>query len=245
MCWQIWYSSNTWHCSVLGSLLTVSTISSEWSISFPRRLDLNLHSHNTPTKSSIKIPKMPQNSGSGQRGPPNLPGASRQSVDPMESASGSFREGEGLLSTGGVRVDTPTPPPPYSQINDSVTPRPVERYVRADGKIGLVASQGSDAGWSTRVGILLDPSNLDNAPRTRRMEEIAIFDKDIVAAVLTGDMQRAKAIGLTKIGWPIKFYTDQMALRIVWVAAGEEFEIMDGPGFERVRLKRAIDWWRA
>ena len=181
---------------------------------------------------------MSQNSGSGQRITPDLPGARnayRESSD-TEDLEGeahearATREGESLSTTvGGSLYIRP----------------PVERYYRPDGKIGVIASQGFIGGWSTRVGLLLDPSILANSGRTRRMQEIAMFDRDIIAAILAGDTPRAKAIGLTKMGWPTQFCPDDMELRVEWLVPGEEFEIMEGPGFERVRLKRAIDWWRA
>ena len=196
---------------------------------------------------------MPQDSGSGQRIPPDLPGARnayRQSVDPEEVEDGSqeagaTRQGASLSTPVGGGLNAPTPPPPYSRIDNSILRGPVERCFRPDGRVGVIASQGWIGGWSTRVGVLLDPSNLANASRTRRMQEIAMFDKEIITAILGGDTPRAKAIGLMKMGWPTKFCPDDMGLRVEWLAPGEEFEIMDGPGFERVRIKSHIDWWRA
>ena len=190
---------------------------------------------------------MPRSSESDQRGTSDLPGARntyRQSVDPMELSSGSEEGGRSSTTVGGS-LYARSPPPPYTQCDDSLAQRPIERYIRADGMVGLIVSQGIFGSWSTRVGLLLDPSNPANSSITRRMQEVAIFDKDIVAAVLAGDIPRAKVIGLMKMGWPSRFCPDDMELRIKWVALGDEFEIADGPGYEFVRLKKAIDWWRA
>ena len=146
-------------------------------------------------------------------------------------------------------TDTQTPPPPYSQTDNLSGLPPVERYVRADGKIAVIISNRRCSGWSTRVQLLLDLSIPANASRARRMEEIAIFDKDVVAAVLAGDTSRARAIAVAKMEWPSQFFPDNIELRILWVARGDEFEITYDLAYdleyERIRRKEEVEWWRA
>ena len=162
-------------------------------------------------------------------------------------------------------IDATTPPPPYTQTYNLSTPSSVERFVRDDGKVAVVVSFSmgwQDAifngppslpgftnpapnGWSSRVRLILDPSDPATYARTRKMEEIAMFDKDIVTAVLDRDVPRARAIALAKMGLSKQFAPNHTQLKVEWVARGEEFVIADSPAFEFVRLKRGIRFWRA
>ncbi len=141
-------------------------------------------------------------------------------------------------------TNTLTPPPPYSQTDNLSGPPPVERYVRADGKIAVIVSNGHCIGWSTRVQLLLDVSIPANASRARRMEEIAIFDKDVVAAVLAGDTPRARAIAVAKMEWPFQVFAD-IELKILWLAPRDEFEVTYDLEYERIRRREEVEWWRA
>ena len=177
----------------------------------------------------------------GQRNTPDLSrvmDASRGLNDAMDLASGSQEAGptrgrEKSLWLERI-MNAPTP-----------SPLPVERYVRADGKVGLILSYGFFSGWSTRIRLVLDPMEPSFPRRARRMEEIAIFDKDIVAAVLTGDIPRARAVAIKKMKLARDFSRDNTDLRVVWVARGDEFEIISAPESEEIRLKEAIEFWRA
>lgn len=199
------------------------------------------------------MPPRLQTSGDGRGDAPCLPGAinaTSRIVEAMGSASESreddaSRGGEGSSGTGRRILNPPTPSPPYSHTDNSSTLPPVERYARADGKIGVVISQGYHGGWSTKLRVLLDPRASDSAKRTRRMEEMALFDKDIVAAVLEGHMLQARTIAIAKMGLPKHFSSDYVELIVVWVAPGDEFEVAYAPGFEHVRLKNFIEYWRA
>ena len=155
--------------------------------------------------------------------------------------------GEGSSGTDRWISNASAPPPPYSELGTSTTHSPIERYVRADGKIGVLVSQSYQGSWSTKVRILLDPRDPTSPAKTRRMEEIALFDKEVVAAVLEGHTGQAKTIAMAKMGLPSQncYYFDHVELKVVWVAPGDEFEVADAPGFERVRLKNAIQFWRA
>ena len=77
------------------------------------------------------------------------------------------------------------------------------------------------------------------------MEEIAMFDKDIVAAVLAGDIPQARAVAIKKMGLPGQFYRDNTDLRVVWVARGDQFEVISTAECEEIRQMEAIEFWRA
>ena len=79
----------------------------------------------------------------------------------------------------------------------------------------------------------------------RRMQEISVFDKDVVAAVLDGDTARARGIAEEKIGMRNHFSPAKTELRVEWVKPGDEFEIVEDPICERIRMKRDIEFWRA
>lgn len=196
------------------------------------------------------MPPRLRTSGSGQRNTPDLSGAmnaTRRLVGAMTLEADVAGGGEGSSGTDRGISNASTPPPPYSELGDSTTHPPVERYVRADGKIGVLISQNYQGSWSTRIRILLDPSDPASSARTRRMEEIALFDKEVVAAVLEGDTRQARTIALANMGLSSQdcYCFEHVQLRVAWVVPGDEFEIADSPGFERVRLKNAIQFWRA
>lgn len=176
----------------------------------------------------------------------------RRLVEAMDSTSTSReynaeRRGEGSSGTGRGTMHPSTPPPAYSESELPFSHSPVERYIRGDGKIGVIMSTGYDGGWSTKIRILLDPSDPTNLWKTRKMQEVAIFDKEVVAAVLEGHNQQALMIGVAKMGLPIQNRNsfNNVQLSIGWVNPGDEFEVADAPGFEMIRLKNFIDWWRA
>ena len=199
--------------------------------------------------------------GSGRRNTPDLSGAmtaTQRLIEAMGSvslgparrfpAADAARGGEGSFGIDSRLLNAFTPPPRYFGPESSTTHPPVERYVRADGMIGVIVSHGYyNGGWSTRVRILLDPSDPATPARSRRMEEVALFDKEIVAAVLQGKIPQARKIAIAKMGLPQvnQFAFDQVQLSVLWVAAGEEFEVADSPGFERIRRKNLVNWWRA
>lgn len=177
----------------------------------------------------------------GQRNRPDLSRAmdtSRRLNDAMDSASGTQEAGPTRGSGKFLWLE---------RIMNAATPStpPVERYVRDDGKVGLILSNGFFSGWSTRIRLVLDPMEPSFPRRARRMEEIAIFDKDIVAAVLAGDIPRARAVAIKKMKLPRHFSRDNTDLRVVWVARGDEFEVISAPESEEIRLKEAIEFWRA
>ena len=215
----------------------------------------------------------PGPSGSGQRqtpGPSRAWAATIRLVEATESDDGSREADEAGADESAPWMDrgminASTPPPPYTQTDNLSTQTSVERFVRDDGKVAVVVSyspgwedvifNGSHSlpgftnptpnGWSTRVGLILDPRDPASSARTRKMEEIAMFDKDIVTAVLDRDVPRANAIALAKMGLSKEFAPNHTQLKVQWVTRGDEFVIADSPAFERVRLKRAIRFWRA
>ena len=192
------------------------------------------------------MPPRPKTSGSGRDNTPDLSGA-MSATRRLIAALNVAEEGEGSSGTDRGISTASIPPPPYSVLGNSTTHPPVERYVGADGRVGVLISQSHQGSWSTRVRILLDPMDPASVAKARRMEEIALFDREVIENFLDGDIRQAKTIAMAKMGVPSQFchWFDQVELTIAWVAPGEEFEVANSPGFERVRLKNAIQFWRA
>lgn len=198
------------------------------------------------------MPPKPKKSESGQN---NAPGRySSKSfweaveADNSQAADEAARGGETVSLIDEVLMNDPTRQPPQFKTIIASKPLPappVERYVRDDGMIGVVIAHGFDGGWSSKLRLVLDPSNPANWPRRRKMQEIALFDKDIVAAVLAGDIQLARSVAIGKMELSKQFASLTTELRVVWLAPGEEFEVLDPCGYERVKLKCLIDFWRA
>ena len=115
--------------------------------------------------------------------------------------------------------------------------------MRPDGSVGVVISNSPYGGWSTIFQIRLDPRIPGTPAKPRKMEEIALFDKDIVAAVLADDIPRVRATAIAKMGLPNSFRFDDVELVVEWVDAGEEFEVVKYTDFEFIRRKRLIVWW--
>lgn len=190
--------------------------------------------------------------GSGQQNTPDLSGAmnaTRNLVEAMDVASRSYETydasgGEGPSDLVRRTIDTPTPPPPYSQMENSSTVQPVERFIRADGKIGVVIAQGHN-GRTSKVRLLFDPRDPASQGKTRRMEEIALFDTDVVAAVLEGHAEQAKVILLAKMRLPNQYYFSNLDLKVMWLAPGDEFEVAKAFESESIRYKKLVHWWRA
>lgn len=201
------------------------------------------------------MPPRLRTAGGGRGNTPDLSGAmdaTRSLTDAMASPSGArdadaTSEIEGPPGTGREQLNGTTPPPPYAESEASTTHQPVERYVRADGKIGVIISHGHYGAWSTRIRLLFDPRDPATPGKTRRLEEVAVFDKEVVAIVLEGHIDQAKRFAMAKMGLPIQHQKtfDHVQLSVVWVAPGDEFEVAASPGFERIRVKNLIDWWRA
>lgn len=78
-----------------------------------------------------------------------------------------------------------------------------------------------------------------------KREEIALFDKNVVAAVLAGKVALAKELFKAKVESLGDFCTDGMDLRVEWVNPGEEFEVAEYDGMESIRLRSRVHFWRA
>lgn len=199
--------------------------------------------------------KMPPNPQKPERDQNNAPDrySSRSFWEAVEADRSQLedeaaRGGETFARIDEVMMNAPTREPPKFQSIIASKPLPappVERYVRGDGKIGVVVAHGFDGGWSSRLRIGLDPRNPANWLRGRNMQEIALFDKDIVAAVLAGDIQLARMVAVGKMELSKQFSPPTTELRVVWLAPGEEFEVIDPAMHERVKMKSFLEFWRA
>lgn len=91
----------------------------------------------------------------------------------------------------------------------------VSRHTRpVDGKIGALLSPGHGHGWSTSTPSINVPT--------------AVFDAEIIAAVLARDMNRAAQLATVKIPGFVADGASQLV--VVWMNPGEEFRIgvLDG-----------------
>lgn len=222
---------------------------------FDTKLSLVSYSYHKPAEHLTNLGIMPPNPKNPERSQNNAPGR-YSSKSFWEAVTAENSQSEDQAAKGGetfpqideVMMNAPTHQPPQFQTIIASKPLPappVERYVRADGKIGVVIGHGFNGGWSSRLRLVLDPSNPANWPRTRKMQEIALFDKDIVTAVLAGDIQSARMVAVEKMELPKQFSPVTTELRVEWLAPGEEFEVLNPVGYERVKLKSLIEFWRA
>lgn len=108
----------------------------------------------------------------------------------------------------------------------------VKRYIDEDTKkVAVLISPWHGAGWSTWAG-----------PRGGS-EEIALFDHEIVNAVLNGNRAEAGRIAEAKIP---DFYSEgAKQLKIVWVDQGQEFRVSEYDGHEELHLKENVKFWKA
>lgn len=122
---------------------------------------------------------------------------------------------------------------------------PVERYVRGDGRVGVVLADGLDHGWSTHFRLLLDARIPSHWPKMRSIQEIALFDKDIVAAVVAKNMRLARKVAAEKMEMSENFCPLNTNLRVEWLAPGEEFEVREPAARETVKWRKLMEFWRA
>ena len=94
----------------------------------------------------------------------------------------------------------------------------VEKYER-DGKVAVLISTGYGAGWSTWNG---------------EHAEALTFDRDIVEAVLAGDI--AEAIAIAKAKYPDGYYGGASDLAVMWLDKGAQFEIEEYDGSESLHV---------
>lgn len=98
-------------------------------------------------------------------------------------------------------------------------PAVVSRYIRpSDGKVGVLICPGQGRGWSTACS----PFDV----------ETALFDADIVAAVLAHDSRRAAMLAEAKIPGFVATHAQQLV--VAWMSPGEEFWVGGLRGHEFV-----------
>ena len=168
---------------------------------------------------------------------------SLKSLTPSLLSFPTDRAGEDFLDTNRSNSEPPTPLALSSQTDNPPPPPPVERYVRADGKIGVIISPDHGGAWSSQDRDLLDPEM--TAEQRLKREEIALFDKDIVELVLAHQVVQAKELFKAKIESVGDFCTAGMDLQVEWVKPGEEFEVAEYDGLESIRFRRQVHFWRA
>ena len=106
----------------------------------------------------------------------------------------------------------------------------VEKLIR-DGRVAVVYSPGWGSAWST---------NEQGAVR-----DMLMYDKDIVLAVLEGDVGKAKEIAIAKyeeITGEAEFYAGHGDLEVEWVKIGERFRISSFDGSEAVMTVEDYVW---
>jgi hypothetical protein len=95
-----------------------------------------------------------------------------------------------------------------------------------DGKVAVLYSPGFGAGWHTW-----------GAPVE------AIFDPDLVQAVLAKDYSKAQEIAQTK--WPNVYHGGVDQLEVEWVTEGALFQITEYDGAESVETQDDTTWIKA
>jgi len=93
----------------------------------------------------------------------------------------------------------------------------VEKYIK-DGKVAVLYSPGYGAGWSTWAS--------ENA-------EAMLFDKDIVEAVLAGNISLAARIAEDKY---FAYTGGAEDLTVEWLDVGTLFRINDYDGYESIEV---------
>ena len=93
----------------------------------------------------------------------------------------------------------------------------MDKVIR-DGKVAVLYSPGYGAGWYT-WGDLPDD---------------ALFDPDMVEAVLAEDYARAEAISKRK--WPDAYTGGIKQMEVEWVPIGTAFRLTEYDGYERVEF---------
>lgn len=95
--------------------------------------------------------------------------------------------------------------------------------LRKNGRVAVLYSPGYGAGWYTW--------NADY--------EGLIFDREIVEAVLTGDIKYAKSIAAKK--YP-SAYLGADQLEVTWILEGQAFEINEYDGNESIHIIGECDY---
>lgn len=98
-----------------------------------------------------------------------------------------------------------------------------DKYVK-DGKVAVLISPGYGAGWSTWAG---------------HSSEAAVFDRELVEAVLVGDSARIAEVVTRK--FPGVCTGGVYQLQVEWVPIGERFQITEYDGNEDLEIL-GPDW---
>jgi hypothetical protein len=96
---------------------------------------------------------------------------------------------------------------------------PYEKYYNSKGEVAVIYSPGYGAGWSTW---------------NSELGEAAIFDKDLVEALLANDHLKVASIAESK--YPDAYAGGLEKASIEWVPIGSQFDILEYDGSERVRI---------
>lgn len=99
-----------------------------------------------------------------------------------------------------------------------------EKYIREDGRVAVLYSQGYGAGWYS----------------WNTEHEGLLFDKEIVQAVLDNDKELAAKIAERKYK---DCYTGGVdTLGIVWLEPGSAFEVSEYDGYESITFKTDMNF---
>ena len=93
----------------------------------------------------------------------------------------------------------------------------VEKYIR-DGKVAVLYSPEYGASWNNQGS---------------KDKEGMLFDKDIVEAILSGDVVKADAIAHEKYGL---YAAGAENVKIKWLDVGTVFRVNEDDGFETIEI---------
>ncbi|KAL9581436.1 MAG: hypothetical protein Q9212_003900 [Teloschistes hypoglaucus] len=107
---------------------------------------------------------------------------------------------------------------------------PVQRYIDVKTqKVAVLVSPGYGCYWSSY--------------QYGKDIEIALFDCEIVKAVLDEDFEEAERLATAKL--PCVLPEEVRSLVVVWVDQGDEFWISEDDGWEMLHLKKSFPFYQA
>ena len=121
---------------------------------------------------------------------------------------------------------------PISYGTQNTSEADMKKYIRKDGKVAVLYSSSYGSGWY----------------HSHKIAEL-VFDPVVVEMVLKQEPKKT-IIGYCKSTysadiWDTCYYVDVDTLSIAWIDQGEEFEIREYDGSERVELKKDFQWFIA
>ncbi|KAF2416404.1 hypothetical protein EJ08DRAFT_106856 [Tothia fuscella] len=202
-----------------------------------------------PDKQDAQASKGPSTANNG-----HIPAASPDAHSAILPKSTAVRKNSTTTKFSNAATSRKRTLEPLFHNPEPVLQLPVERYVR-NGKVGVIVSacfggghtayRGFDTHHSKIVYDVSEDERNHETPEKRQDGEILLFDKDVIEALLKQDFEGGGILAMKKMGRTWMPRWEKGTRNVVWVDIGEEFEIEEYDGLERVRLKKHVSWWKA